>query len=40
MSAAIKSDIGIIDNLVILERESYEILMTDLKDTFKIEKAV
>lgn len=32
--------VGTVDNLAVLERESFEILFTDLKDQFTIEKSV
>lgn len=41
MSAKLKEVIGVVDNLAVLERESFEILFTtDLRDQFTLEKAV
>lgn len=31
---------GLVDDILLLENESFEVIMTDLKDKFTIEKAV
>jgi hypothetical protein len=36
----VKAVLGIVDNVCVLERESFAILFSDLKDTIQILKAV
>lgn len=40
MCAQFNTEMGEVDNVVVLERESFEVLMTDLKDQFILEKVV
>ena len=40
MSARFKEIVGVVDNVLMFEKESFEILMTDHKNSFTIEKAV
>jgi hypothetical protein len=36
----LKEVVGIVDNLAVLERESFDIIFTELRDQFTIEKVV
>lgn len=40
VSSRFKEIVGIVDNVLIFERESFEVLLNDYKDQFTIEKAV
>ena len=40
VSAKFKDVVGVVDDLLVLEKESYDVLLTELKDQFTIEKAV
>ena len=40
MSNRFKEVVGVVDNVIALERETFEVIMTHHKDSFKIEKAI
>lgn len=40
VSAKLKDVVGIVNDLVILEKESFEVMITEMKDQFVVEKAV
>lgn len=40
ISAKFKEVVGVVNDVIVLERESFEVMMTELNDKFVIEKAV